>query len=134
MSLPVVLLALGAACDVFALGVAIWWLTSRRRIASDTIGRAQDEAQQIRRTAEREAETLKKEAQLEAREKSHALVSAAEQQARTRQQEIAGLDQALADRTRALADRIGATEALERDLRVRDQKLAEMQQRVQVAA
>jgi ribonucrease Y len=133
---PLAAIALGVSvlADVAVLGLIAWWIRARKRIASDTVGRAQDEAQQIRRAAERDAESLKKEAQLEAREKSHVLVSAAEQQARTRQQEIAGLDQALADRTRALADRIGATEALERDLRARDQQLAEMQQRAQAAA
>ncbi|HEY2432173.1 MAG TPA: ribonuclease Y [Vicinamibacterales bacterium] len=134
MSLPVVLLALGAACDLLALGAAIWWVASRKRIASDTVGRAQDEAQQIRRAAERDAESLKKEAQLEAREKSHGVVAAAEQQARARQLEIAGLDQALAERTRALTERLADAERTERELRARDTRLIDLQHRADTAA
>src|SRR5438045_2362232 len=128
-SLAAIALGVSVLADVAVLILIGWWIKARKRIAGDTVGRAQDEAQQIRRAAERDAESLKKEAQLEAREKSHAVVSAADQQARARQQEIAGLDQALADRTRALADRMAATAALERDLRARDQTLAELQQR-----
>ncbi len=129
-------LAVGVSlvADVAVLALIVWWIASRKRIASDTVGRAQDEATQIRRAGEREAESLKKEAQLEAREKTHALVTEAEQQARARQQEIAGLDQALADRTRALVDRVAATEKLERELRLRDDSLAEMQRRTETAA
>ncbi len=129
-------LAVGVSlvADVAVLALIVWWIASRKRIASDTVGRAQDEATQIRRAGEREAESLKKEAQLEAREKTHALVTEAEQQARARQQEIAGLDQALADRTRALVDRVAATEKLERELRLRDDSLAEMQCRTETAA
>jgi ribonuclease Y len=134
MSLPVVLEAVGAVCDLLALGMVVWWVLSRKRISADTVGRALDQANQIRQSAERDAESIKKEAQLEAREKTHALVLDAEQKARTRQQEIAGLDQALADRTRALADRIAATEKLDRELRARDAALAEMQRRAEAAA
>jgi ribonuclease Y len=133
---PLAAIALGVSvlADVAVLALIGWWLKTRKRIATDTIGRAQDEAVQIRRAAERESESIKKEAQLEAREKSHTVVSAAEQQARARQQEIAALDQALADRTRTLAGRIGETEKLERELRGRDAGLADMQRRAETAA
>jgi ribonuclease Y len=133
---PLAAIALGVSvlADVAVLALIGWWLKTRKRIATDTIGRAQDEAVQIRRAAERESESIKKEAQLEAREKSHTVVSAAEQQARARQQEIATLDQALADRTRTLAGRIGETEKLERELRARDAGLADMQRRAETAA
>jgi ribonucrease Y len=134
MSASVVLLALGAASDILGLALIGWWIVSRKRIAADTVGRAQEQAAQMRQQAARDAESLKKEAQLEAREKTHALVSAAEQKARDRQQEIAGLDQALADRTRGLADRIAATETLERELRARDAAAADVQKRAEAAA
>jgi ribonucrease Y len=134
MSPSVVLLALGAASDILGLALIGWWIVSRKRIAADTVGRAQEQAAQMRQQAARDAESLKKEAQLEAREKTHALVSAAEQKARDRQQEIAGLDQALADRTRGLADRIAATETLERELRARDAAAADVQKRAEAAA
>ena len=134
MSPSVVLLALGAASDLLAVILIAGWIVSRKRIAADTVGRAMDQAGHIRQQAERDAESLKKEAQLEAREKSHVMLADAEQKARARQQEIAGLDHALADRTRALADRIAATESLERELRKRDAALAEIRQRTEAAA
>jgi ribonuclease Y len=120
--------------DVAVLGVIVWWIASRKRIAADTIGRAREQAAQMRQQAERDAESLKKEAQLEARERTHTLVAEAEAAARARQQEIAGLDQALADRTRALADRIAAADARERELRAREGTLADMAARAEAAA
>src|SRR5262245_34299720 len=120
--------------DVAGFITLIWWIRSRKRLAADTLGRAQAESDQIRRQAEREAESLKKEAQLEAREKTHTLVSAAEQKARERQLEIASLEQGLADRTRALTERVSATDKLERDLRGRDAAAADIQKRAEAAA
>jgi len=129
-----VAVGVSVVADVAGLGGIVWWIASRKRIAADTVGRAQEHAGHIRQQAEREAESLKKEAQLEAREKTHTLVAEAEQRARARQQEIAGLDQALADRTRALADRIAATETQERELRSRAAALADLQKRTEAAA
>src|SRR5204863_527465 len=64
----------------------------------------------------------------------HAMIAEAEGTARTRQLEIAGLEQTLAEKTRALADRLLAADALERDLRARDGAVAETQKRVDAAA
>ncbi len=136
MSPTAVYLTLGvsAVADIAGIGALIWWVASRKRVAAETIGRAEEHVRQLHQQAAREAESLKKEAQLEAREKTHALLSEAERQARARQQEIVGLEQALADRTRALADRITGTEQLERDLRARDAALADLQKRTEAAA
>src|SRR5262249_9980956 len=120
MSASAVYLVLSVVTAIVTIAAIIWSIASRKRLAAETIGRAEEHARVLRAQAERDAESLKKEAQLEAREKSHALVADAERQARDRQQEIAGLEQALADRTRALADRIAAADQLERDLRQRD--------------
>jgi ribonuclease Y len=133
-SAAVYLAVLGAICDVAALGAVLLWIASRRRVANEIVGRAEQHAGHMRQQAERDAESLKKEAQLEAREKSHALVADAEQKARHRQQEIAGLEQALSDRTRAFAERLAAAEKLERDLRARDAAAAEIQKRLDAAA
>src|SRR5438094_9081863 len=119
-SAAVYLAAIGAACDILAVIAILWWNRSRKRLATEVVGRADRHAADRRQQAEREAESVKKEAQLEAREKAHALVADAEARARTRQQEMVGLEQILADKTRALADRLGSTETLERDLRARD--------------
>ena len=58
------------------------WVGSRKRIAADTIGRAEEQAQRLVREAQRDAETTKKEALLEAKEKAHDIVVEAERQAR----------------------------------------------------
>src|SRR3954463_11595998 len=131
-----VYLALGVSviAVLAGIGLLLWWMGNRRRLADETVGRAEEHARHVRQQAERDAESLKKEAQLEAREKSHALLADADRQARLRQQEIVGLEQALADRTRALADRIASTEKLERELRARDAALAELQKRTEAAA
>src|SRR3954464_2030829 len=135
MSPTAVYLTLGvsAFADLAGIGALVWWMASRKRVAAETIGRADEHVQQLRQQAQREAESLKKEAQLEAREKTHALVAEAEQKARERQQEIVSLEQALADRTRALADRIGSTERLDQELRGREEALALHEQRAAAA-
>lgn len=136
MSPTAVYLTLGvsAAADLVGIGALMWWLASRKRVAAETVGRAEEQVRLMRQQAERETESLKKEAQIEAREKTHALVADAEQKARLRQQEIVGLEQGLADRTRALADRIADTDRLERELRARDAAVAELVRRNETAA
>ena len=119
--------------DIITLSAIVWWFTSRKRIAAETIGRAEEQAGILRQQASRDAESLKKEAQLEAREKVHGMIAEAEGQARTRQLEIAGLEQALAEKSRALADRAAVAAALEGDLRARDGAVAEAQKRVDAA-
>jgi len=129
-----VYLVLAAAAGLVCVSAIAWWIASRTRIASEIVGRADDHARQLRAQAERDAETVKKEAQLEARERSHLLLADAEKKARDRQQEIVGLEQALADKTHALADRIAAAETIDRDLRARDAAVAELQKRAEAAA
>ena len=113
---------------VIAVAAIAWWLANRRRLARETIERAQAEAERVTRQAERDAENLRKEAQLEAREKAHEIAAEAEQHARKQRQEIVSLEQALADKTRALADRIAATDRLEQDLRAREKVMAQQEQ------
>src|SRR5436305_8488760 len=134
MSPSAVYLVLSALASAGAIAAVLYWIASRKRIAAEIVGRAEEHARQLRSQVEREAESLKKEAHLEAREKTHALVADAEKKARERQQEIIGLEAALADRTRALADRIAAADQLERDLRKRDAGLIELQKRTEAAA
>src|SRR4051794_16389872 len=110
----------GAICDVAGVVAIVAWMAGRRRAASEIVRMAEQHAGDLRQQGAREAESLKKEAQLEAREKAHALLADTESQARARQQEIAGLDRSLAERTHALAERTAASEALERGLRTRE--------------
>jgi ribonuclease Y len=127
----VINIAISAGIGFAAIG---WWLASRRRVAAEVIGRADEHSRQVRQQAERDADALKKEAQLEAREKSHELLADAEKQARDRRQEIISLEQALADKTRALADRLAVTDKVEQELRSRERATAEQQQRAEAAA
>ena len=54
------------------------WLANRKRIAAETVGRAEEQALRIARDAERDAETRRKEAMLEAKEKAHDILMEAE--------------------------------------------------------
>ena len=134
MSLSAVYLVLSAVAALVAIAAVLYWISSRKRIAAEIVGRAEEHARQLRAQAERDAESITKEARLEAREKTHSLVSDAEKKARDRHQEIVELEQALADRTRALADRIAAADQLDRDLRGRDAAIADLQKRTELAA
>ena len=133
-SAAVYLAMVSAICDVAVVGALAVWMASRKRISLETVGRAEQHAAQLTQQAEREAESVRKEAQLEAREQAHRLVADAEAKARTRQLEIAGLDQALADKTRGLADRLAASDTLERDLRAREAAAADIRARLDAAA
>lgn len=108
-----------------ACAVAAWWLASRKRIARETVGRAQDDAARLIRDAEREVETQKKEALLEAKERAHELMRDAETQSRARLQDVARLEQALANKTQALAERLTSTDQLEKQLRERERLIDE---------
>ncbi len=116
-----------------AAGVFVYWVARRRRIAADTLGRAREEAERLTRDAQREAEAVKKEAVLEAKERAHQVLADTETQARARQQEIGALEQTLADKTRALADRISATEKLDQDLRARERAIGSREAAVDAA-
>jgi ribonuclease Y len=124
-----VLVALVAAGAVFA-----YWVANRKRIAAETVGRAEERAGQIVRDAEREADARKKEALIEAKEKAHALHVEAEQQARERRQETLKTEQSLADKTRALADRLLATDRQEKELRSREQVITDRERAVTAAS
>jgi ribonucrease Y len=128
MAVPATYLANAAITATISGGaVAYWWVSARRTLVA-TVDRARADAEQITRQAEREAETLRKEAALEARERAHELASTAETTARARQQEIVTLEQSLADKTRALADRLAATDRVEKELRSREQAARDLEQ------
>jgi ribonucrease Y len=109
------------------VGAAMYavWLANRRRIAAETVGRAEEQALRISRDAERDAETRKKEALLEAKEKAHDILMEAERQARQDRQQAASLEQTLSRREAAVAERQAASERIEKELTGRDRALAE---------
>jgi ribonucrease Y len=110
------------------------WLASRKRIAADTIGRAEEQAQRLVKDAQREADTRCKETLLEAKEKAHELIAEAERQAHRERQQAQTLEQALTRRDAALAEQLGAAERLEKDLRLRETSLAARERSAEAAA
>ena len=126
--IPAVVTAIVAAA-AFAV-----WTANRKRIAAETIGRAEETALRIARDADRDAETRKKEALLEAKEKAHEILMEAERQARHDRQQAATLEQTLARREAAAADRQAAIERLEKELNSRDRALLEREKTAAAAA
>jgi ribonucrease Y len=110
---------------LLASGLLVWlsYFFSRKRIARDTIGRAQEDAVRIRREAEQDAENLRKGAVLDGKERAHDLLIDAERQAHERRHEVTRAEQKLAEQTRALDERLAAGERLEQALRSREQDI-----------
>ena len=120
----VYLVSFVAATLVTALAV-LAWVAMRKRMAAQTVGRAEEQAQRILRDAEREAEAKQKEALLAAKEKAHDLRLQTEHQVRQGRQEISELEQALSKKTQAIADRESAAQQLDAELRGREQSATE---------
>ncbi len=117
-----------------AAGVVLYWIATRKRIAAETVGRAQEDAARLRHEAERDAEAVRTAARLAGKEQAHELILDAERQARERRQEVAQLEQSLADQSRLLTERILAADRSEQDLRAREQTIAARRQEADAAA
>jgi ribonuclease Y len=115
-------------------GVFAWYLATRRRIAADTVERAAADAARLVRDARRESEALKKEALLEAKEKSHDLRLEAERQIRERRDELATLEQSIARRDASAIDQRAHIEEQLRVLRSREQVINERDRATQATA
>jgi ribonucrease Y len=118
-----------AAGAVFAV-----WVANRRRIAAETVGRAEEQALRIVKDAERDAETRRKEALLEAKEKAHEILMDAERQARAERQQAITLEQTLTRREVTVTERQSAIERLEKELNGRDRALNEREKAAAAAA
>ena len=108
-----------AAATVFAI-----WAATRKWTAAHTIGRAQDEAARLLRDAERNGETLRKEAELAAKERAHAVLQDSEQQTRERRQELESIERQLARKTQELTDHDREAKQIDATLRKREQEAA----------
>ena len=128
-SVITVVIAAVAAAAVFA-----WWVATKKRIAAETVGRAEEQALRIVKDAERDAETRKKESLLEAKEKAHEVLMEAERQARQDRQQTATLEQTLARRDASLAERQAAIERLEKELNTRERTVSEREKAAAAAA
>lgn len=108
---------------VAAIGVFLYWVASRKRIATETVGRAEEQARSLLRDAEREAENRKKEALLEAKEKAHHIVMEADRLAEDRRQQAARLEQVLTKKEEKVTERLAAADQHDKDLRAREQAI-----------
>jgi ribonuclease Y len=124
-----VIVTVVAAAAVYAV-----WVANRKRIAAETVGRAEEQALRIVKDAERDAETRKKEAQLEAKEKAHEILMVAEQQARQERQQATTLEQTLTRRESNLAERQSAIERLERELNLREKTVSDREKSAAAAS
>lgn len=114
------LVAFVAAAAVFAV-----WVANRKRIAAETVGRAESEALRIVKEAERDAESRRKETLFEAKEKAHEILMETERQVRQERQQSAAVEQALARRDVALAEREAAHDRLDKELKSRERTVSE---------
>jgi len=127
-------LIVALAALIPAVIVFMVWVANRKRIAADTVGRADERAARILKEAERDAEARKKEALLEAKEKAHEILTQAEKQARQERQEAQTLEQALHKREAVLSDQKSAAERLDRDLQGRERTVAEREKTSKAAS
>ena len=128
--------AVVTAVVTFVVAAAVFavWVANRKRIAAETLGRAEEQALRIVKDAERDAETKKKEALLEAKEKAHDLLIDAERRAHQQRQQAAALEQTLGRRETALGDRQTSTERLEKELTARERALNEREKSTAAAS
>jgi ribonuclease Y len=126
--LVVALVTLVAAGAVFAV-----WVANRKRIAAETVGRAEEQALRIIKDAERDAETRKKETLLDAKEKAHDILMEAERQVRQERQQTQTLEQTLIRREAQAAERQGSIERREKELQGRETAVASREKSAEAA-
>lgn len=129
-----VALTISLIAAAVAIGLFAYWVASRKRIAAETIGRAEEQCRQMLREAEREGENRKKEVLFEAKERAHQLVMEAERLAEDRRQQVGRLEQVLGKKEEKLTERLAAAEQQERELRAREQVIRDRERATAAAA
>ena len=116
------------------VGIIIFsvWLFTRRRLAADTIGRAQDEAKRIVQDAVRDAETKQKETVLTAREEAHSVLSQTQELVREKREEVSALENELTNKSREIVDRTTSVERAESDVKFREESVHKREKAVEV--
>jgi ribonuclease Y len=133
--LPIVQYVICAAVGLAAAGaVFVLWIANRKRIAAETIGRAEEHALRLTKDAERDAETRRKEALIDAKEKAHDILAEAERQARAERQQQVTVEQTQARRDAQLVERQVTIDRLERDLHARESAVGSREQQAAVSA
>jgi len=133
--LPIYAYAANFAITVVAAGIVYAvWLSNRKRLAAETVGRAEEHAARLIKDAERDAEARKKEALLEAKEKAHEMLREAEQQARKDRQQADNVEQTLRRREASLSERQTTLERNEKDVAGRDRAVSDREKAVAASA
>ncbi|MGE3842826.1 MAG: ribonuclease Y [Vicinamibacterales bacterium] len=112
--------ALVAAGAVFA-----YWVANRKRIAAETVGRAEQQASRLLRDAEREADARRKEVVLDAKEQAHLIAVEADRSARERMATVERLEQQAAEKNQALTAQTSALQMTQQTLQRRERALEE---------
>jgi len=112
-----------------ALGVCVGlWFAIKARTRAQAAGRARaQEIERIRATAEREAQTLRRQAEVAVREEALVMRGEAEQGLRSRQMELAEMEAALAGRAVLVNEEVRALDELRRALADRETPLVELE-------
>lgn len=118
-----IVLAVGAIC--FGVGYFI-----RKSLAEAKISSAEEAAEQILISAEKEAEALKKEKVLEAKDEVHRLRSEAENDIRDRRQDVQRLERRLLQKEESLDKKIESFERKEEKLANKEKRIDETQQQI----
>ena len=123
------LVAFAGAAAAFA-----YWVANRKRIAAETVGRAEEQASRILRDAERDADTRRKEGMIETRERAHELRLESEQFVRDQRQQITGMELLLAKREAAAIEQQQGLDERDKGLVRREDALAAREEAVTAAA
>jgi ribonuclease Y len=119
---------------VTAGAVFLVWVANRKRIAAETVGRAEEQALRIIKDAERDSETRKKETLLEAKEKAHEIIAEAERRAADERHRAQIQEQALVRRETQLIERQAGIERLDREIGARERVVGDRETAAQAAA
>jgi ribonuclease Y len=133
--LPIVEYLICALVALLTAGaVFVTWIGTRKKIAADTVGRAEEQAARLLKDAERDAENLRKETVLNAKEKAHEILAEAERQARGERQQAQSLEQTLMRREAELLELHRTAERTAQELLQREKALVSREQQADAAS
>lgn len=118
-----IVIAVVAVAVGYVVGNIVRRMSSEAKIAS-----AEETARQIVAEAEKDAETTKKEALLNAKDEIHTLRTEAEKELRDRRNEIQRMERRLSQKEESLDARIDNLEKKERSLNERDKEISRIEQ------
>ncbi len=119
---------------VAAGAVLEFWVATRKRIAADTVERAEAHALRIVHDAERDGDSRAKIAILEARERVHELTLETERELKTKRQELASVARELDGRQQALTLQLADVDQRDRRIAEREKDLDQLERDVTASA